>query len=140
MNATQIFDAVGSFIEGFGRKDEIDINNAIFIAKRLLDFDIPLDFEDGGGFGIESLELYGMFDEIPERKEGRDKRAYEIGEKLSKLSSNELRLIASYLWNKGRSSLFPEEREEAAQLLENFQQDIDSKIPTTEPSFAAAAS
>jgi hypothetical protein len=119
MNIEDTLAAICGFIEGLGKDNEVAINNAVFIAKTFLGFDVPLDFRDGGRLGIESLRLYSLFDEISNLKEGKktDREAIKIGKKLSAFSSEELRLMASYLWNEGKSSLFPEERKRAANLI-----------------------
>ena len=36
-------DIIESFITGFSSHNEIDINNALFIAKKLLNLSIPLE-------------------------------------------------------------------------------------------------
>lgn len=129
MDVEHVLNSIKSFIEGFKRENEVDINNGVFIAKELFHFEIPFHFRDGGRLGIESLELYSLFDVIPKRKVNeRDEKAYEVGKELSKFSSRELRLMASFLWNEGKSSLFPEERVEAADLIKEYLQKTEKEI------------
>jgi hypothetical protein len=136
--------AICGFVEEFGRDSEVDINNAVFIAKTLLRFDVPLDFRDGGRLGIESLRLYSLFDEISDLKNGKrkDREAAKIGKKLSAFSSEELRLMASYLWNEGKSSLFLEERKRAANLIKTHfgEKEVEMETPVPVDSLTATAS
>lgn len=144
MDVEQVLDSIESFMEGFKKENEVDINNGIFIAKKLLNFEIPLDFRDGGRLGIESLDLYSLFDEIPKRRiNKRDEKAYELGKELSEFSPEELRLMASFLWNEGKSSLFPEERTKAADLIKEYLQKTEKDIEIsvrTEASLASVTS
>lgn len=100
------------FIKGLGKENEEDINNAVFIAKNSLLFDIPLDFRDGGRLGIQSYSLYALLGELSKWIHDIDGKSFETGKLLSEFSSEELRLMASYLWNEWESSLYKEERED----------------------------
>ena len=51
----------------------------------------------------------------------KNPEAFHIGEILTEYDSRELMLMASYLWNEGRSSLTEEERVEAHALLEKWE-------------------
>ncbi|MBU7045083.1 MAG: hypothetical protein HXS54_01490 [Theionarchaea archaeon] len=116
----KLLDTLESFISGFGRFGsdfEPEINNAVFIAIKKLNLNVPLEFRDGGRLGIESLELYPLFDHITTGGK-KDEKAFKAGQELSKLNDEELRLIASYFWNEGKSSLFKEERKKARELIE----------------------
>ena len=108
-------DTIESFITGFGNKNSIDINNAVFIAKEMLDLSIRLDYRGAGRHGVMSLDLYVILEDIKPNKKNQE--ALHIGKTLSEYDSRELMLMASYLWNEGRSSLYENEREEALILL-----------------------
>lgn len=109
---------LSSFINGLEKENEEDINNAVYIAKTSLSFDVPLEFRDGGRLGVQSYTLYGLFDELPKDDYNVDEKSFNIGKQLSRFNSEELRLIAAYLWNEGKSSLYKEEREIAKKLVE----------------------
>lgn len=116
MSIREMVDTIESFIAGFGNKNSIDINNAVFIAKELLDLNIRLDYRGAGRHGVKSLELYVILEDIRPNKKNQE--AFRIGKILSEYDSRELMLMASYLWNEGRSSLYEDEREEAHTLLQ----------------------
>lgn len=44
LNIRMKLDVIGSFVAGFGNRNNVDVNNAIFIAKELLALNLPLDF------------------------------------------------------------------------------------------------
>ena len=132
----EMLDAIGSFVAGFGNRDDPDINNAIFIAVRLQCLDLPLDFKGAGRLGVESLRLYGI---LPDMKPNQKKQEiFHIGRMLSRFDSRELMLLASYLWNEGRSSLNEKEREEALILLqEKFGTEEKGKVTGLEAATAS---
>ncbi|MBU7046896.1 MAG: hypothetical protein HXS54_10735 [Theionarchaea archaeon] len=118
MDTREMLDTIYSFVSGFGKREIKDGQNAIFIAKELFNLDLPLKFKGMGRVGVECLRLYFTLEDAkPSRK---NRVAYNAGRMLSKYSSRELMLMALYLWNKGRSSLTVEEREEARILLEKW--------------------
>lgn len=133
MNADEMNEMIGSFISGFGKKDTIDINNAIFIAKELSDFNLPIKFKGAGRNGVKSLELYMMLKNIKANQ--KNEEAFHIGKTLAGYSSREIMLMASYLWNEGKSSLNSKEREEAYMLLQEEFRQFKRKHETT-PSIA----
>ncbi len=115
MDTEEMLDAVNSFIAGFGNRETKDAQNALFIAKELFNLNLPLEFKGMGRCGVECLDLYFTLERAkPSRK---NPEAFSAGETLSEYGSRELMLMALYLWNKGRSALTPEEREEARTLL-----------------------
>lgn len=114
----EMLDAIYSFIAGFGDRDTADTSNAVFIAKELFKMNLPLEFRGAGRLGVESLELYGILrDAKPQQKNAE---AFNEGKTLSEYTARELMLMASYLWNEGRSALDEREREEARALLEKW--------------------
>lgn len=117
MNADEMNEMIGSFISGLGKKDTIDINNAMFIAKELLDFNLPVTYKGAGRNGVKSLELYMMLKNV--KASQKNEEAFHIGEIFAAYSSREMMLMASYLWNEGKSSLNSHEREEAYMLLQD---------------------
>jgi len=129
MKADEMNEIVGSFISGFGKSNKIDINNALFIAKELFHIYLPIIYKGAGRNGVKSLELYMILKNIePSQK---NEEAFSLGNTLAQYSSRELMLIASYLWNKGKSSLNSMEREEASLLFQKefskFKRDHDTK-------------
>ena len=119
MNADEMNEMIGSFISGLGKKDNIDINNAIFIAKELLHLHFPIKYRGAGRNGVKSLELYMILRNVKVNQ--KNKEAFRIGNTLAEYSSSELILMASYLWNEGKSSLNSNERGEAIILLKNYE-------------------
>ena len=137
MDIREMLDAIESFIAGLGNENTKDINNAVFIAKELLDLNVPLDFRGAGRHGVKSLKLYRILeDATPIQK---DQKAFHVGKILSECTSRELMLMASYLWNEGRSSLDNTEREEAFMLLQEKFGVTTEKEQVTEPSAAVAS-
>ena len=130
-----MLDTMESFVAGLGDKNKIDINNAVFIAKELLDLNVHLDYRGAGRHGVKCLELYVILEDIKPGK--RNQEAFRIGKTLSEYDSRELMLMASYLWNEGRSSLYKDEREEALILLQERFGVTTEKV--TKPSTAAAS-
>ena len=116
MSIREMVDTIESFITGLCNKNRIDINNAVFIAKELFDLNARLDFRGAGRLGVLSLDLYVILEDIKPNKKNQE--AFRIGKTLSEYDSRELMLMASYLWNEGRSSLYKDEREEALMLLQ----------------------
>lgn len=116
MKADEMNEIVGSFISGFGKSNKIDINNALFIAKELFHLYLPITYKGAGRNGVKSLELYMILRNI--KPSQKNEEVISIGNTLAQYSSRELMLIASYLWNKGKSSLNSMEREEASILFE----------------------
>lgn len=136
MDMREILDTAESFIAGLGNKSNIDINNAVFIAKELLGLNLPLKFRGAGRHGVKSLELYGILRNVKPCQ--KNEEAFHMGEVLAECSSHELMLMASYLWNEGRSSLDKTERAKAFELLgEKF--GIAKREQVTTPSAAAAS-
>ena len=126
MDTEEILDAVNSFIAGFGNRETKDAQNALFIAKELFNIDLPLEYKGMGRRGVECLRLYRILRNAKPHQENPE--AFHIGETLSEYDSRELMLMASYLWNEGRSSLTEEEIEEARALLEKW--GITGRQPT----------
>jgi hypothetical protein len=111
-----MLDDIESFVAGLGDRNSMDINNAAFIAKELLNMNLPLEFRGAGRLGVKSLELYGILEDI--RPNQKNQETFHIGMALSGFDSRELMLMASYLWNEGMSSLDEDQREEALILLQ----------------------
>lgn len=118
MEMKEILEITKSFVAGLGEKDNIDVNNAVFIARELLGLNLPLKFRGAGRHGVKSLELYRILYSITPDQEPKNQKAFNLGKILSEFNSRELMLIASYLWNKGRSNLDEVERKEAFELLQ----------------------
>jgi hypothetical protein len=137
MEEGEVLDVVESFVAGFGKRDDADINNAVFIAVELQGLDVPLDFKGAGRHGVESPRLYRILRDAKPNQKNQD--VFCIGETYSEFSSEELMLMASYLWNEGQSSLNEEEIKEAAILLQREFGAIVKRKKATE-SFSAAAS
>lgn len=130
MDIREMLDTLGSFMAGLGNKSDIDVNNAVFIAKELLDLNLPLQFRGAGRHGVKSLELYGLLRRTTPTE--KNEKAFSSGKMLSGNNSRELMLMASYLWNEGRSSLDETERGEAFELLKDrFRETRDSATPST---------
>ncbi|KYK37426.1 MAG: hypothetical protein HXS48_23835 [Theionarchaea archaeon] len=133
MNTRELLDIVYSFFAGFGTRETRDKHNALFIAKELFNLDLQLEFKGMGRCGVESIELYGVWKNVkPYQKKSE---AFNAGKMLSHYNSRELVLMASYLWNEGRSSLREEEIEEARILLEKWE---TASEQSTEPSAVAS--
>jgi len=127
MDVRELFDIIDSFIAGFGEKNNSDTSNAIFIANELFKIGLPLKWKGAGRLGIECLDLYSILEDvIPYPK---NLEAFNAGRKLSRYNSRKLMLMASYLWNEGRSSLTDEEREEAPRLLDKFEAKMGEEEP-----------
>ena len=81
---------------------------------------LSLKFRGAGRQGIQSLKLYGMLEDVePDPK--KKPEAFNAGRRLSVYNSHELMVMASYLWNEGKSSLTEEEMEEARALLKKWE-------------------
>ncbi len=113
-----MLDTINSLIAGFGDRDVAHTSNMVFIAKELFNVSLPLELRGAGRLGVESLELYGILQDA--KPEQRNTEALNVGKMLSKYEARELMLMASYLWNEGRSALNVKEREEARELLEKL--------------------
>jgi len=118
MKAVEILDIVGSFLIFFGNRDEADVHNAIFIAIEKFKMDLPLSFRGAGRKGIQSGELWRILREVKPNE--KHKEPLHIGNFLSIFTSRELMLMASYLWNEGRSALSETERELALRVLNDM--------------------
>ncbi len=115
----EMLDTVYSLIAGFGERDVADTSNMVFIAMELFKVSLPLKFRGAGRLGVESLELYGILEDA--KPQQKYPEAFNVGKMLSICSARELMLMASYLWNEGRSALDEKEREEARALLEKWE-------------------
>ena len=133
LEGREMLDAVNSFVGGFGTRKAKDGQNAVFIAKELFNLDFPFEYKGMGRCGVECLRLYRILRNA--KPSQKNPEAFHIGKTLSEYDSHELMLMASYLWNEGRSSLTEEEREEARVLLEKW--GVTGKKPTKQ---SAAAS
>lgn len=137
MDIGETLEVIESFIAGLGNKSNIDINNAVFIAKELLNIDVPLEFRGAGRHGVKCLRLYRILEGTNPAK--KDQKTFHIGKILSEYNSRELMLMAAYLWNEGRSSLDKTEREEAYMLLQEKFGVTTEKERLSEPSAAVAS-
>lgn len=133
MDTEEMLDAIYSFIAGFGTRETEDSQNALFIARELFSLDLPLRFKGMGRVGVECLRLYSILEGAKPHQKHSD--AFNAGRMLSHYNSRELMLMASYLWNEGKSSLTEEERKEARILLEKW--DV-AREQSKEPSAAAS--
>ncbi len=107
-------DVLGYFKKGFGREGLHDTNNAVYLATKLFDLDLPFKFRSKGRFGVVSFELCSIFDVAGQNSQD-DGNIQKIGNLLSNYNSNELKYMALYLQNKAR--LYPDEIKEAEKLL-----------------------
>jgi hypothetical protein len=115
---TKVIEVLDSYISGFGRKDISDVNNSVYIAKELLGFKIPVRFNGADRLGVNSLDICGALRYVRPIRPNKDNvEAYEIGKRMSKYSSQELILMALFLWNEGKSTLYDDERRKARELL-----------------------
>ncbi len=118
-----------SYIGGFGRTDSNDVSNSIYVAKTLLNLEITSKkFREQGRYGVGAdditltigyIERNIRNDEhfILKRLEKENENEFKIGEMMSKYNSKQLALMALFLWNNGKSTLYPDERKEAENLL-----------------------
>ena len=137
MNIEEMLDAVNSFIAGFGNRNDMDINNAIFIAIELQQLNLPLVFKGAGRLGVESPKLYRILRDARANQVNRE--VFYIGRTFSEFKSSELMLMASYLWNEGKSSLDETEREKAITLLqESFDIPVEKGRNAKPPSVTAS--
>lgn len=109
---------IESFTTGFERKTFYDVQNAIYISNQILTLNFPIKFNTACRTGVESLELNGLLCMNLEASES-DYRTYLIGTRFRCISSEDLRLMALYLWNGGKSDLFDEERVKAKRILKD---------------------
>jgi hypothetical protein len=136
MNIEKTFDIVESFMAGFGNRDSIDINNAIFIAIEFQKLSLPIDFKGAGRLGVESPKLYRILRDAKPDQENQG--AFYIGRMLSEFDSRELMIMASYLWNEGKNCLKKDEKTEALTLLQEKFNMIVEKEKTAKRSSATA--
>lgn len=104
-------DDILSFILVFLKNEDINIHNALFIAQKLSGERI-LDFRGAGTQGMKSLELYAIMSEMTKG----NTKLNSWAEKLKKLDSHQLKVVAAFLQNEG-GSLSQSERGEALILL-----------------------
>jgi hypothetical protein len=124
-----MLDAVDSFIAGLGNRETKDAQNGLFIAIELFNLDLPFEYKGMGRRGVECLRLYRILRNA--KPDQKNTEAFHIGETLSEYDSRELMLMASYLWNEGRSSLTEDEMVEARALLEEWK--ATGEKPTKQP-------
>lgn len=110
-------DIISSFVNGLEKYNSEQINNAVFIAKELFGMDLDYEFRDHGDLGVVNYSLcenlLGLSGYVS------DKKAFDIGRRLSEYKSEELRYMAKHLFNK-TSGLFPEERKIAREILKEL--------------------
>jgi len=132
MEIGEMCNVLDSFVPGFGKRDNPDTNNAVFIANELFNLGLTLKWRGAGRQGIQSLKLYGMLEDVePDPK--KKPEAFNAGRRLSVYDSHELMVMASYLWNEGKSALTEEEMEEARALLKKWdekteEQKVESQV------------
>ena len=132
MEIDEMYNVLDSFVPGFGKRDNPDTNNAVFIANELFNLGLTLKWRGAGRQGIQSLKLYGMLEDVePDPK--KKPEAFNAGRRLSVYDSHELMVMASYLWNEGKSALTEEEMEEARALLKKWdekteEQKVESQV------------
>ena len=124
-----MLDAVDGFIAGLGNRETKDAQNGLFIAIELFNLDLPFEYKGMGRRGVECLRLYRILRNA--KPDHKNTEAFHIGETLSEYDSRELMLMASYLWNEGRSSLTEDEMVEARTLLEEWK--ATGEKPTKQP-------
>ena len=103
MDTEEMLDTIDSLIAGFGTRETNDCQNAVFIAMKLFNLDLPLEYKGMGRLGVECLRLYCVLRNGKHLK--KKPKVSRIGQTLSQYNSHELMVMASYLWNEGRSSL-----------------------------------
>jgi len=126
MDTEEMLDTIDSLIAGFGTRETKDCQNAVFIAKELFNLDLPLEYKGMGRVGVECLRLYCILENGRHLK--KNPKVSKIGQTLSQYNSHELMVMASYLWNEGRSSLTEEERQEARALLKVWDENAISQF------------
>ena len=113
---------LNSFVKGFKRNDATDVINAFFIAERLANVSSPFTFENRDNNGVDSPEIRRLLifnrREL-EKSEEKLKKFYNLGKRVSRLNSNELKWVAQYIRNR-QIHLFPEEAQRAKKLLEEL--------------------
>lgn len=137
MNMREMLSIIESFIAGFGNRSDMDVNNAVFIAMELQRLRLSLDFKGAGRLGVESPKLYRILRDAKANQMNQE--VFYIGRTFSEFKSRELMLMASYLWNEGKSALDEPEREEAITLLqENFDIPVEEGQIAKPPSVTAS--
>lgn len=110
---------LSSFVKGFKRNDAADVINAFFIAEKLSNSKSPFTFENRDNNGVDCPEIRRLlifnFRGL-EKQEMKLKKFYDLGKKVSRLNSNELKWVAQFMKNKD-IHLFPEEAQSAKKLL-----------------------
>jgi len=87
---------------------------------------------------VESPKLYRILRDAKANQVNQE--VFYIGRTFSEFKSSELMLMASYLWNEGKSSLDETEREEAITLLqENFGIPLEKGQIAKQPSVTASS-
>lgn len=114
-------EVLGSFIKGFKRTEVSDVINALYVADKALNVKPPFTFENRDNNGVDSSEIRRLifFNCSDLLKQGKIKEFYQLGEKMSKTPSNELKWAAQYLKN-GKTHLFPQEAEKAVMVLQEL--------------------
>ena len=111
-------EVLSSFIKGFGRSDASDVINALFVAKNLSKIECPFTFENRDNNGVDSPEVRKLifFNNGMLREQKEISEIYQLGQRMSKIPSKELRWVAQYLKN-GETHLFSHEAKKARELL-----------------------
>jgi hypothetical protein len=117
---------LSSFIKGFGRNDASDIINALFVAKNLSKLECPFPFENRDNNGVDSPEIRKLifFNNDALKDQEEIPQFHQMGERMSKMQSKELKWVAQYLKN-GETHLFPNEAKKAKKSLKQLE------LPTT---------
>jgi hypothetical protein len=113
-------DIISSFIAGFGKRDDSDIINGLFIALTKLGVKSTFEFESRGCLGVESKEIRKIlnFGKLL-KNNGNYEKIFNFGKFFSSLNSEELAWVAQYLMS-GETHLYPFEAKRAKEILESF--------------------
>jgi len=119
---------LSSFLKGFKRKNAADIINAFFIAERLSNTSSPFTFENRDNNGVDCSEIRRLLffnSKELDKQQKEERKFHDLGKKVSKFNSNELKWVAQYIRNKD-AHLFPEEAKNAQNLLKELRSVLDS--------------
>lgn len=120
-----VLNLLENYVAGFSRKEAEEICNSIFVIETKYNHEIfPFKFREDGRLGVSSGEIYKILrfigTETSVSEDFQDNLPYKLGKFMSNYSGEELKLMALYLWNHGRSALYPDERTKAKELVEKL--------------------
>lgn len=113
------YEALFSFINGFGERKDSDVINAFFVAINTVSGRFEFDFESRGCQGVDSKEIRKILNFNQTKAKANDKTFKKVSQKLSRLGSDELAWAAQYLMN-GETHLYPQEVKRAVTLRKSL--------------------